>query len=242
MLKHQKISILVFMALTLLMCGCASNMSMNNETQIDIEKKSLVLMSLKISNQYKPNYQPRVFYISIIDSEKAWQISQEAKKLDELDIDKSTFEYSAEDPSSNILIRPGKADNILHHQYNQYLIHFQLPPGNYKLGQVVGCGSSFLISGKFNFPINAKFTVPKNSIVYIGDLEMVNQERKDGERRSGSMFPLVDQAVSGFYGGTFKLNIFDRYDEDIDLFKKKYPFTKDYNVIKFKAILDEKTE
>lgn len=205
-------------------------MALDKKTSINVEKDCIVLMSLKISNQYKPSYQPDVLSISIIDSEKAWQTSHES--------DDSTFDEDVTTQSdSTPIFYPDKPYDKQPNQYNKYLVSFQLPPGKYEIGYIYGASGFFPIRGNFGFPVNAKFEVFANSITYIGHLEMINQKRKDGDRKSGSIFPLIDQAVSGFSNGTFKLNISDNYDEDIELFKKRYPSIKDYTIINNNAVL-----
>ena len=53
---------------------------------------------------------------------------------------------------------------------------------------------------------------------------MVNRKREsDDEVRSGSKFPLMDQAFSGFGGGTFDVKIHDNFDQDMQKFKEQYP-------------------
>ena len=100
---------------------------------------------------------------------------------------------------------------------------FQVHPGRYEISWVHGGSGIFPIKGQFDFPINAKFKVPPNSIIYIGELVMDNRKSKDGERHSGGLFPLIDQAATGFSGGTFKVVINDNFDRDIALFKDRYP-------------------
>ncbi len=72
-----------------------------------------------------------------------------------------------------------------------------------------------------------------NKIVYLGRIEAVIRERKnDGELRAGPVVPLLDQAVTGFAGGTFDINVYDNYDKDIALFKQIYPLLNKYTVEK----------
>ena len=53
---------------------------------------------------------------------------------------------------------------------------------------------------------------------------MVNQEKKsDGDISSGSRFPLLDQALCGFSGGTFSVMVSDNYNNDIIRFQKEFP-------------------
>lgn len=108
-------------------------------------------------------------------------------------------------------------------QAGEYLISVDAEPGQHTLNDVIGSSSSGLIFGSFAFPVDAGFNLQANSITYIGHVDMTNRKRKDGEPRSGSVIPLIDQAVSGYSGGTFDIVISDRYDTDIQLFVNAYP-------------------
>jgi hypothetical protein len=55
------------------------------------------------------------------------------------------------------------------------------------------------------------------------DLELEPCERKEGEKRSGLVLPLLDQAVCGFSGGTFDITVTDRSATDIPYFLRAYP-------------------
>ena len=83
-----------------------------------------------------------------------------------------------------------------------------------------------LLLWHFNFPLNTEFELPPGSVVYLGHIVMTNRERKQGEERSGDVVPLVDQAVSGYSGGTMDITITDRSAEDIPKFIEKYPCLK----------------
>jgi hypothetical protein len=48
-------------------------------------------------------------------------------------------------------------------------------------------------------------------------------ERKDGELRAGPLIPLIDQAVTGFSGGTWNVAVSDRFDQDMTEFRTDFP-------------------
>ncbi|WOD16795.1 hypothetical protein [Paraburkholderia kirstenboschensis] len=48
-------------------------------------------------------------------------------------------------------------------------------------------------------------------------------ERKDGELRAGPVIPLIDQAATGFSGGTWNISVSDQFDADVAEFKKDFP-------------------
>lgn len=209
--NQRKLNVIIFMMLILIISGCATKMPLTkNMSQLSIEKEGVAIMSLKISNQYVPSYQPDVRVV-------------EVNELGETNT-KSSFKVE-------------KAYDKLKNQYNKYLISFQLSPGKYKVGRVLGGSGIFPVAGHFEFPVDAEFEVSSNKITYIGYIEMVNRKRKDGEPRSGGIFPLIDQAATGFSGGTFDIIISDSYNKDIKVFKENYPFIQNYEVKKNIAVL-----
>ena len=85
--------------------------------------------------------------------------------------------------------------------------------------------------------MDVEFEIRSNVITYIGQAQMVNRKREEGEPRSGSIFPLVDQSVTGFSDGTFDIEVSDNYLEDIKILKEKYPFIRNIEIKKNIAVL-----
>lgn len=107
-------------------------------------------------------------------------------------------------------------------EYNEYLMSVELTPGDCAMKRVEGGATGFLIISKFEFPVPARFALG-SGVSYLGNLTMTNRKRTGNEERSGSIFPLVDQAVSGFAGGTFDITVTDRSATDIPDFLSAYP-------------------
>lgn len=115
----------------------------------------------------------------------------------------------------------------------EYLVSISLPPGRYKLREISGASGGFPVLGTFSIPVYTKFEMRPNTLVYLGRIEAVVRERKDdNELRAGPVFPLLDQAITGFSGGTFDIRIFDNYEEDFSFFVEKYPLLSKYAVEK----------
>jgi hypothetical protein len=165
--------------------------------------KPVGIFTLRTENVYKPSFRPEVKKITLVSS------SSKAK---------TTFDTS----------KPYKQEKK---GYLEYLVSVDLAPGNYSIGNVEGGGSGFLISGHFSFPVKAHFDLA-SGIAYLGHVTMTNRERKEGEERSGSIFPLLDQSVCGFSGGTFDITVTDRGETDIPDFIQAYPALKDANITK----------
>lgn len=183
--------------------GCGKPMPLAKDSgAIDLKKGSIGIFSLKISNKLSPSYQPDVSTINVIGAD-----GKPGKKF-----------------------KSNKAVNKVDKKFNEYLLSFQLPEGEYKIEDVSGSSGIFPVTGTFSFPINVNFSLDSNSIVYIGNIEMVNRKRKDGEIWSGNLIPLLDQAVTGFSGGTFDVTVSDNYEEDLKRFKKEYPALDAYEI------------
>jgi hypothetical protein len=201
----------VLLVLTGCLVGCSSTkpMALKGYKAGVASANPIGVFSLRTENAYKPGYQPEVLTVGVIP---AGQTKTQ------------TFEV-------------GKPHSKGKDQFYEYLISVELPPGDHVLGPVTGGSSSFLVSGRFDFPINARFALPGSGINYLGHVTMTNRKRQEDEKRSGSVFPLIDQAATGFAGGTFDITIKDSSEEDLAAFKKAYPAIQ--NVEIGKAIMQK---
>jgi len=206
--------LLIICSMILMVCGCgggrrpALNPNPKKKSKAlstkSLEKKSIGIFTLRTSNQFKESFQPKV---------RAIRIAPKGKKK-----------------SGGWAI--GKPNTQRKKEFYEYLISVDLAPGEYTIDDVIGGSGNILVYGSFAFPISATFDLSPGSIVYLGHVDMVNRKRKDGERRSGSIFPLIDQAATGFANSTFDVSISDRGVSDIPLFKKVYPQLEDHMIQK----------
>jgi hypothetical protein len=191
-----------------LFAGCSSQRTMalaGGSKGMDLTNESIGVFTLRTSNRLKPAYQPRVGRINVIlaGSKKA------------------------------AAFRVGKPSSEGKNAFYEYIISVKLKPGTYGIDRVIGgSGVPLLVKGIFDFPVGASFELPPNAIVYLGHVDMVNRERKEGERRSGGLLPLIDQAVTGYSQGTFDVTISDRNETDLPLFKQAYPALQDRTIEK----------
>jgi len=195
----------VMLAGLLLVSGCATKMPLNSkESKVDLAKGSLVLFALEMENEYVPDYQPKV---------------------------KSVHFASLEDEQSSMSFDPGVELKKTEAGGNFYLVSAVLKPGQYKF-QNISCGaSSLLIYGNCIAHIDSKFPLKENEIIYLGHISAKNIERKEeGAKWAGPLIPLIDQAVTGFSGGTFKIKMENKLDEDRALFVENYPDLSHYDI------------
>ena len=202
------------------MVGCAS-MSSNemvfregNES-VNLEAGSVCLLSLRTDNQFKPKWPPEVYAIKLINqaTNKETNIAVQSRSM-------------------GALLKKGFGDALTFNKNTsswEGLISFQLPPGSYRIAAVRGgCSRSIGIAAaiaSFDFPFDVPFHVYDNEYVYLGRIEMTNRKRvSNDEIPSGDNFiTRLPQKQSGFGTGTFDVNIYDNYDQDIQKLEEQYP-------------------
>ncbi len=194
----MKLCKLLFLALyVLLFSGCSSHIGMalkESDKNIFVEDTSIVLLKINIINNYK-EYAPEI---------KAIGISNKNKR----------YVFDGSEGFYKTISKNG----------NSYLISLNLKPGNYSKIKIEGIATGFLIMGSFNFLPPYHFSIKDTQVLYLGEINAtIIEKTKDDERRAGRITPLLDQSVTGFSGGTFKLTLLDNYESNIVEFRKKYP-------------------
>lgn len=87
-----------------------------------------------------------------------------------------------------------------------------------------GFNQKFPLNAEFLIPLYTRFELRPNSVVYLGRVEAVVRERKDdSEWRAGPVAPIIGQTEAGFSTGIFDIRVSDNYDEDLVVFRQKYP-------------------
>jgi hypothetical protein len=192
------------------LCSCATvkPMAINGKTEtLDTTQESIAIFTVKTSNQYKPEHQPAVYSIGLRSISKDKTVN---------------YGFTLDEPY-----------NRVEHQFNEYILSIDLPPGNYKLQVLRGVSDGPYPHGSFLVPVWADFKLEPNEVVYLGRLEAINRKREnDSEERAGPVIPLITQKITGFYDGTFDVKIYDNYDEDMVLFRHKCPVLQDCTVKK----------
>jgi hypothetical protein len=154
---------------------------------------------LKVANVYRTSYQPHAKIVFVKSSGEKGE----------------TFAFQ--------IAAPFQASPVETDQFEEVLVSLALAPGQYELTNVFVTAGTFPMAGNGAAPINSVFQIPPGKAVYLGRIEAVRRERKGDEPRAGSIIPLIDQAVTGFSGGTFDVRIVDRYDQDMTILKTEFP-------------------
>ncbi len=180
--------------LAMLLSACGTVGFDKKSAQVDWSKGSIVVMSVEMTNEYRPNYGPTRLGIRI----------EKIKSSDE---------------RTHI-----GASEVVSEGANSVLVTQQIAPGSYTVKSLSGASFKFPINGGIDFTVNAPFEVPPQSVVYLGRVALVNKEKKNADdQATGSAIPLLDQAVAGFSGGTLQVALLDRYAQDMVTLKRDYP-------------------
>lgn len=202
---RTKINNCLILMAAISLSGCSmTGMALNDKNiQNELSQTAVALLKLNVVNNYHESFTPKVSGVGIYSSYN----------------EKHVFRDFSD------------TDTKLGENGTTYLMSFKLKPGEYTLKKIEGTAAVFPIFGNFNFLPDHKFTLKDNEIYYLGEITAVNVERtNDNDRRAGPLFPLIDQAASGFSGGTFKITVEDHYESNIKEFKRKYPFLADREV------------
>ncbi|MCP4982823.1 MAG: hypothetical protein GY935_20290 [Gammaproteobacteria bacterium] len=198
----------ILISFVLLLGGCASTpkMAFLEKPQTELEKgNSIYLLSVDLRNEYKTDYQPKLNYVSLeLPDKEKWMnfvLNPEART-------------ESEDPQVG----------------NQYLTHFSLAPGKYVLRHLVSINTGFLIYGSFITPVHEEIEVGEPGIYYLGNVSGLVRQRQGKEFKAGSSIPLIDQATVGASGGSWDIEISDRWIDDQSAFLATYPSLKDATI------------
>ena len=202
MIKYR---FLLIFCLVFAMSGCAGNKMALTKGKLDIDltKKSIALLSVRISNQYKPSRQLELQSVIICPQ------SEPNCKNDLLSNPGSPY-------------KPYKREKDY---FNEYLLSYELESGTFNInGLYTTYRIPTLTSGLGFANLNLKTEIKPNSISYLGHLDIVLREKKSNtEISAGGNVPYIDQYVAGFSSGTFDVVVEDKFDEDMKSFISKYP-------------------
>jgi hypothetical protein len=187
------------------MSGCAGKkMALTkDQSDIDLTNKSIALLSVRISNQYKPSRQLELLSVVICPQ------SEPNCKRD--------LPSNPESP-----YKPYKREK---NSFNEYLLRYELESGIYNIdGLYTTYRIPTLTSGVGFAKLNLTTEIKPNSISYLGHLYIVLREKKNNaEISAGGAIPFIDQYIAGFSSGTFDIVVEDKFDEDMKSFISEYP-------------------
>lgn len=197
---NRYVSVLLLGVCFLLFGGCASPGLDKTGKALDVSKESIAIMSVNMTNKVKPDYR--------LQSVKAHFVK-------------------AGSTSSQVAIGTGNMEA----PNEDILVSVKMAPGTYELSKFVGIARQVLIAGVMDFSVSAAVEIAPQSVVYLGHIRLVNTEKTNkDDQTTGAFLPMIDQAVSGFSSGTIVVGLVDRFDRDVESFKKAYPSLKDIDI------------
>lgn len=188
-------------AIFLLLVGCANvaPMAVDKQTKVlDVNSKSIVLMTIDLSRPQPSRYIPHPLWIYF--SKKG---SQDRPERLGFRVDKDAGNTSSE-------------------IHNKFLLRVALEPGQYQLEAVFGNANAFPFNGFFLIPLLEDINILPNTVTYVGRVNALMRPRVGDEFRAGSVIPLIDQAATGVSGSTFDVTIVDASEEEIPEFKTEF--------------------
>lgn len=203
--------ILCVLCLALILSGCAAHkMALTKgQSNIDHTKKSIALLSVKISNKIKLDKQLRVV--------GAYIVPKPVAETDMLDSKTGSNRFSN-------LYRTEAPYKIEVDSFNEYLLSFELENGINTIISLFTCHEiPFLVFASADIPLNMEINIKPNSINYLGHIDAVLREKKSDDEEVAAILPLIDAAVVGYSKGTFDVVVGDNFDEDMKLFISEYP-------------------
>jgi hypothetical protein len=163
--------------------------------RLDPGKDAVVLMTLKLSNQVHPSYQP-VFTYAQLSSRALYANPSGHKKPLCIAVDK---------------------------EFNDYIVTMKLPGGAHTLKTIqVSSHIPLVLEVNSVIPMNMSFNVEPGHVYYLGRIEAVIRKRENGEPVA-ARFPLVDAAIAGYSSGTWDVTIRDNYESDMERILSSYP-------------------
>ena len=211
-MKNRLITGLLLATLVLL-TGCATRTKMafeSDDEKLTPASKPIYLMTATIKNTYRTSYQPKLLVVNV---------EKEGAK-DSADRLNFTMDEKARQET-------GTAESG-----NSYLLRMPLDPGRYEIRGLTSLVTSFPINGFFFAPMHSSLDVRGPGVYYLGHVSATVRERQGNEFKAGPTLPLIDQAVAGASGGTFDIEIIDRFATDEAVFRAKFPALKDVEIRK----------
>lgn len=207
--KNLNLITFLLLIITLFLNGCASPMALKKGmTSVDTSQESVVVFSLQLANDNSgPKWYPY--------PKEVWFWSDDMRNDR-----RKGFNLS----DARCITGRGN--------FCTRLISVRLNPGDYTLTGIIVLASGLSGTAEGYVPIYLPLQVRANEIVYIGNIEAVNRKRSKGDLAAGAIFPLLPQQSSGFAKGTFDVQVFDNYDEDILLLEEAYPVLSEHEVKK----------
>jgi hypothetical protein len=209
----NRISFYVFLLVFALLSGCATRTKMafeSDDERLTESSKPVFLMTATLKNRYRTSFQPKLL-VAHVEKSGAKDV---ADRLNFTMDEKAKSETDSPEVGST------------------YFLRIQLEPGRYDIRGLTSLGRSFPVNGYFFAPLHAPLEASRPGVFYLGHVAATVRERQGDEFKAGPSIPLIDQAIAGASGGTFDIEISDRFSTDEAIFRSKFPALKGVEIKK----------
>lgn len=200
-----KFRYLLVPCLALVLSGCGAATMPRGQETVDVSKKSIALLSLRISNKYEPSYQPHLRFLVIAG------------------------------PNGKEDVFLGKSYMRATDSYTEYWLGFELDPGEHKFIKFNSVVNNFLVKAVSSAPLNLDAVINQNAVQYLGHIDaVIRKKQNDDEQMAAAwVYPgTLAQTLAGFLSGTFDIVVTDNSDEDMKTFISEYPGLRNVKVQK----------
>lgn len=185
----------------LVLGGCATGLD-KTATAIDWSKGSVIVMSVEMTNKYKPNYQPT--QLGVVIAKEGGEAKERVYAGSTIFAGTNAFLVTKQ-------IQPGR-----------YSVARIL--GISRSFPIQG-GIDFAVNAPFEITPNSVIYLGRLVTV---NKEKVNKD----DQSTGGVIPLIDQAISGFGNGTLDVVLQDNYTEDVKVLKSEFAYIKNLDVMR----------
>jgi len=195
-----------FISITILavLVGCATPVKpgITGATEkLDLGEDTLLLLTAELANDYKPSYQPEAMVLHV----ETPNAKDSKDRLNFLADNEGTFHF----PTGN-----------------KYIFRARMKSGDYILRGITGGSGIFPVHGMFFVPLHCEISAKKGEVVDLGKIIAKTRERQGNEFRAGPVVPLIDQAVTGFAGSTFDIQMIPSTTEELQQIRTLFPILK----------------
>lgn len=197
-----------------LLAGCAGGLDKSADS-VDLSRDSLVVMSMRFHNAFKPGTETRS--LGVVYRARG-----------------SATPPAPGGPSNGIPPGQNTRQTMVFERTepgaNDVLLVLPVAPGAYEVSRLVGQLRTGPWFADVNFAVQAPFDVKPRSVAYLGRLDLTNVGKGAGDQASGLAIPVIPQAAAGLVDGTLEVRLVDAFDEDVARLRSNYKALRDLSM------------
>ncbi len=198
----------VFLPLILASCAAHTMALKKGQSEIDVKKKSIALLTIKTANEYSPERQFDLAGVVVCPQSET---------------------------CSNVRPYFHKANNAYRYQenhHNEYLLSLELEPGEYYLHSAALVYVKIATEASGYTPLNLTMRIRPGAISYLGHIDITLRKKKEKNEATAGRevinmavmsVELKEKSIVGFSAGTIDILVEDKFNEDMNFFNAEYP-------------------